>query len=61
MIASIIIGNERDFQFREEPISIIHELRLKSGALFVFDEGLFHCVPKRKNLKVSDIILKTDL
>ncbi len=49
MIASITIGNERDFQFREDPKSNIHELRLKHGSLFVFDQGLLHCLPKRAN------------
>ena len=49
MIASITLGQERDFQFRKSPQDIIHEISLQSGSLMVFDEGLLHCLPKRAN------------
>ena len=50
MIASLTFGEERAFQFRKDRGDIIHEISLKSGSLLIFDEGLLHCLPKRKNI-----------
>lgn len=50
MIASITMGQERPFQFRVSADSPIHEITLKSGSLFIFDEGLSHCIPKRAHI-----------
>lgn len=52
VIASISIGAERDFQMRSDKKGMIHEIKLKSGSLVIFN-GVLHSLPKRK--KVSGV------
>jgi alkylated DNA repair dioxygenase AlkB len=48
IVASITIGAERDFQMRGTEKGTIHELKLKSGSLLIFNDAL-HSLPKRSN------------
>ena len=50
MVASISLGEERDFQFKATERGRVHQITLKSGSLFIFDEGLYHSLPKRKRI-----------
>lgn len=46
-IASISLGASRDFQFKSAEGNSVHQISLTSGSLFVIDNGLLHCLPKR--------------
>lgn len=52
LIASISIGAERDFQMRTDKNETIHEIKLQSGSLIIFN-GVLHSLPKR--MKVSGV------
>jgi alkylated DNA repair dioxygenase AlkB len=50
VVASISIGQSRDFQFKATENSPVHQITLLDRSLFLIDEGLWHCLPKRARI-----------
>lgn len=46
-VASLSFGQPRDFQFKLTEDSIVHEICLQPGSLFIINDGLWHSLPKR--------------
>jgi alkylated DNA repair dioxygenase AlkB len=47
MVASVSLGQSRDFLFKATKTAPVHRITLTPGSLFVIDQGLWHALPKR--------------